>query len=345
MSALDFMSRTSVLPLRLALTVVLLAYPAWLGFTGRAVWLIPAIGLVFALSYVMGKWKRLGTPRLLSGGVAAGVAFPVQIVLVGLLYLIGRGIGSLTGREGLTPMTETDVIVFVYWGVAMVAVGALLIRLERSKPSIEEEFARQFPELPRSGVPVPEDTAPAHRLSVETLYSSPHYSHYDNLYDEDKETTLNPEKAYLDEAQLAAIEASFGIRFPDSLRALYLRQNGGSVRDVFVGDPAHPDEDDLAPFSGYSDLIPATSLRTLGASIEDMADRAYEPERFPDGCDALIILAQWYGKTLFLDTRTTPMRIGFLDFDGVEKGDDWEARATWWPDFDAFLASLYRYEF
>ncbi|WP_298494934.1 SMI1/KNR4 family protein [uncultured Maritimibacter sp.] len=343
MSALALMSRTTVMPLRIALTVVLLGYPAWLGFNGRAVWLIPAIGLVFAVSYVMGKWKRLDAPRLFSGGVAAGIAFPVQIIFVGVLYLIGRGIGSLMGREGLTPMTETDVIVFVYWGVAMVVAGALLIRLERSRPTVEDEIARMFPDLPR---PVqPEGTAPAHRLTVETLYSDPHYSHYDNLYDEDKETTLNPEKAYLDDAQLAAIEARFGVRFPETLRALYLKQNGGSVRDVFVGDPTHPDEDDLAPFSGYSDLIPATELRTLGASIDDVAYREHEPERFPDGCDDLIILAQWYAKTLFLDTRTTPMRVGFLDFDGVEKGDDWEGRATWWPDFDAFLASLYRYEF
>jgi hypothetical protein len=136
------------------------------------------------------------------------------------------------------------------------------------------------------------------------------------------------------------------VRLPDGLRKLYLLQNGGSVLDVFSGDAADPSEEDTMPFSGYSDLNPIDTLRTVHDAV---LDYAYEDDldRFPKGAKQLIILAQWYRETLFLDYRDGgEPSVGFVDFDKVRNHsqEDWMCYAITWPDFDSFFATLYRWK-
>ena len=55
----------------------------------------------------------------------------------------------------------------------------------------------------------------------------------------------------------------------------------------------------------------------------------------------MIILAQWYRHTLFLDygAGDTPS-VGFVDFDDT----DWQAHCVRWPSFDDFYSLLRHYE-
>lgn len=98
-------------------------------------------------------------------------------------------------------------------------------------------------------------------------------------------------------------------------------------------------DDIITPFSGYSDLLPFESLRTLHDLATDYADPD-DPEQadaFPQGGERMIALARWYRETLFLDYRDAPVpRVGFVDFDH----EDWSSACRWWPDFESFFVAL-----
>jgi hypothetical protein len=129
------------------------------------------------------------------------------------------------------------------------------------------------------------------------------------------------------------------------LRALYLVQNGGSVNAVCAPKPgialAQRYDDVIMPFSGYNDLYPSELIRSVHEATSVYADPEAEAERFPENCERMFILAQWYSETLFLDYRSGPdPKIGFANF-----GDEgWTEGCVWWADFDAFFASLRHYQ-
>ena len=188
-------------------------------------------------------------------------------------------------------------------------------------------------------------------ITLEAFFEDHHYSNKDNVYDDNKETVLNPKRAFVSEAQIADMETSFEICFPKKLRALYLQQNGGYVSTLVTPLVENPslikDEDWLMPFGGYEDLRTLEQLETFYESATHYADPEEELEDFPIGCKRMIVIAQWYRHTLFLDYRNSDEpRIGFTDFDSFEdlQNSYWESQAHWWDDFDTFFAQLRRSE-
>ena len=182
-----------------------------------------------------------------------------------------------------------------------------------------------------------------------------HYTH--GCYEGPENTyvdTPNADSAGSDE-KIAAAETRLCVTLPEDLRALYRTQDGSSVNDLCVpktgvetprlyDDIVAPLYDDIvAPFSGYDDLLPCESLRTVFASATDYADPepADQSDMFPDGCAKMIILAQWYRHTLFLDYGAGDMpSVGFVDFEDI----DWHIHCVRWPSFEVFYSSLRHYE-
>jgi hypothetical protein len=154
----------------------------------------------------------------------------------------------------------------------------------------------------------------------------------------------------LSEDDITRAEARLGRALPDLLIALYRQQNGGSVAGLCIPLPEQvaPTRYDqvILPFGGYNDLVPAESLRTVWDTVTDYADPANPDEaaQFPDGAKAMIVLAQWYRETLFLDyNQPGAPRVGYTDFDRYDTNGNRDT-VMWWKDFETFFAALRHYE-
>lgn len=332
--------------LRIVLVFWLLGGAIWFGFSGNPPLVILGLALVFTLTFGIGKWRAWVLAKE-HGQLARAVldqasTFIVQAILAGIFYLAGRGVASVASMH---PGPSFNSSALLLWGVIGIALGFVLIWLEKetgtvsgiSRPAVDPDA----PSIPN--ITVTEDNFfQAHHFSNQKFRGDIHAGTY-------KGTTID-DKAYLSEAQLAAEEDRLGISLPPLLRRLYLRQNGGSAMSLLAQTDVdfHNAEDGwIAVFSGYDDMVPLTEMRSLKASIGDYAYSDEQPEEFPDGCDQMFILAQWYRETLFLDYRkATSPRVGFCDFDNVGVNDlrdpAWEGRAEWWEDFDTFFAALKR---
>ncbi|MFN7164671.1 MAG: hypothetical protein ACK4P2_07615, partial [Hyphomonas sp.] len=102
----------------------------------------------------------------------------------------------------------------------------------------------------------------------------------------------------------------------------------------------------ILPFGGSDDLVPAESLRTVWDTITDYADPGSPEEAAapPEGAKAMIVLAQWYRETLFLDyNQSGAPRVGYTDFDRFDLQGNRDT-VTWWKDFETFFAALRHYE-
>lgn len=186
-------------------------------------------------------------------------------------------------------------------------------------------------------------------ITLDNFFVDHHYANKENVYDESKETVLNEALAYNSPEKIQAIEAKFEIVFPHKLTEIYLKQNGGPVGSLTAPKVEYPhddvEEDWVFPFSGYDDLYRLEDIRTVYDSVEDYAGYPEDIEMFPKNSKRLIILAQWYRHTLFLDYRNSrEPKLGFVDFDRFEdlQKDDWEKGAMWWKDFDTFFSQLLR---
>ncbi|MGH1367576.1 MAG: SMI1/KNR4 family protein [Maritimibacter sp.] len=358
MSGYSTVSRAMSIPGRLVFTAILLGFPVWLGFAGHSPWLILPVAAVFVMADVFGKWRKLAPQSVSKVALFAAKGYPVQVIVVGIFYAIARGVGSLMGSEVMTGPNPGDWrMVGLFAGVIAVT-GLALIWLERGKLSVEEVISSDLEARISETMDRKMDdahgktgtwdlSAPTQRMTVDTFYRGNHFTHWDNRpVAQGGERVLLEDVANLDEAQLTAQEARLGITLPPLLRTLYLKQNGGNVGEkVWSGDANAPRDDDLSPFSGYEDLMPLTILGSFKDSLETFTDFEEEPSYFPKNADKMIVLAQWYMETLFLDYRGKGApRVGFYNFDSHHdfQQDDWEADATWWPDFDAFFATLYR---
>ncbi len=198
------------------------------------------------------------------------------------------------------------------------------------------------------GIKIKIDQTP---ISLDNFFVDHHFTNKENVYDGSKETVLNEDLAYPTLDKINGIEAKLKIKFPDKLTQLYLKQNGGPVGGLMapkVENPELKEENWLTPFSGYDDLNTLEDLRTVFDSVEDYASYPEDKEMFPKECERLIIIAQWYRHTLFLDYRnSTEPRVGFVDFDMFDdlQNDNWEAATFWWNDFDFFFSKLLRGEY
>jgi SMI1 / KNR4 family (SUKH-1) len=180
-------------------------------------------------------------------------------------------------------------------------------------------------------------------VTLQNFYGNIHYSHATTEGDEAQRFTPN-EKSAGSEAKIAQAEQRLGLRLPEALRALYLVQNGGGgLATLCVPNPEcvqHFLYDHITtPFSGYSDLNPLEYITTLHEAMCDYADPEAEAERFPAGCERMIILARWYEETLYLDYNQLGSAgepaVCFTTFE-----DQRLLHTRCWPDFAAFFAAL-----
>jgi SMI1 / KNR4 family (SUKH-1) len=334
---------------RIAAGAFLVAAALAAGLLARSPWIIVPLGLVFTMAMIVGRsvgWARAlktqSTARITAEALAT---FTVQLALVSTFYLMGRGVAALIGRAGarFESWDWTYVAVVAAVGIGL---GAVAVRRENDAHQdptfIENDATHRESENNAARAEIrllPE------RVTPETLFAGIHYTHgrtEAGVYD----GTPNEKSAGSDE-RIATAEARLGITLPEGLRALYRLQNGGSVKNICAPKPgiAEPRlyDDIVHPFAGYEDLYPLEMLRTVFDSTNDFADPddPDQADQFPDGCKQLIILAQWYRVTLFLDyTEGTPPTVGFVDFDL----EDWRAGVVRWNDFDTFFASLRRYK-
>ena len=181
--------------------------------------------------------------------------------------------------------------------------------------------------------------------SLETFFDGIHYSHSETV--EGGETDYSPNQSSAGGAnKIAVAEAQLDRQLPEKLRAIYRVQNGGSVNSLCI--PPHASkglpslENILTPFSGYNDLNPLERLTTVHESFLSFADPEddYYASYFKGGVENMIVLAQWYVETLFLDyNQPGEPRVGFVDFDQ----DDWPEKVRWWPSFETFFSELRHY--
>ncbi|MCU0862202.1 MAG: SMI1/KNR4 family protein [Planctomycetes bacterium] len=325
---------------------------AVVGWLRRSPWFVALLTLAFVAGYIAGKW-RAWRPLLASGAwrsIARALALtaPIQALLVTVLYLAGLGASSLGGAGGhagaLTTGDYTVAAVLTTFGIF---IGLLLARLEadnlermraaaRAAAAATEDDDDTAVTAAADFTVLPEPVTPAN------FFHGIHYSHGE-YRDGGFDGTPNDRSRGGDD-RIAAAEQRLGVRLPEGLRALYRVQNGGSVGTLAIAkvDAPRPVHDDwLQPFGGYADLLPLELLRTLHDCVCEHADpdAADAAEQFPPGAKERIVLARWYGETLFLDYRHGgEPRVGFADF-GTSHAD---TDTTWFADFDAFFARLRR---
>jgi hypothetical protein len=324
------------------------------GALARSPWVIAPLAATFAVAFIIGRWrswrlamKTHSLKRILSELLATTV---IQTVMVAMLYLIGRGVAAVIGRTSAGAFSQWD----LGYGVVTAAIGLTLggIAVWRERNHASGPFA-SLGQTSLEDSPAPalsqgdEIRLLPDPVTLQSFFSGIHYTHA--RYEGPENTyvgTPNVDSAGSDE-KIAAAEARLGVLLPDGLRALYRTQNGGSVNALCIPNPGVETprlyDDIVAPFSGYDDLLPCEALRTVFASATDYADpeQPDQSDMFPDGCAKMIILAQWYRHTLFLDygAGDTPS-VGFVDFDDI----DWQAHCVRWTSFEHFYSSLRHYE-
>lgn len=181
-------------------------------------------------------------------------------------------------------------------------------------------------------------------LTSQTFYTGIHYGHATPTEEGGYDGTPNAESAGTPE-RIAAAEARLGVSLPEGLRALYRVQNGGEACNLALPLVPQPRrfEDILTPFGGYEDLHPTESLATAWEGFLAFATPQDEAMAylFCNGTDRMVVLSQWYRRTLFLDYNGPGApSVGHVDFDDP----DWANRVRRWPDFEAFFAQLRRFE-
>lgn len=328
--------------MRLGTGLILLLSVLLAGAWARSAWLILPLTLIYTLAFILGRWQAwrhsIATDtisRVLSQLLATGLT---QAVLVALLYLIGRGVGAMFGRAHAAPLEMFDLLYCATVALLGLGLGAFVVW--------REPLAR----LPNR------DTQPVSRDEIELLpelvtpqnfFHGIHYGHG---------SYTGPEKSFADrpnelsagsDAKISAAEVRLNVCLPDGLKALYRVQNGGSVSELCtlksgVSQPRLFD-DLILPFTGYDDLLPSESLRTLLEAVTEFSagNADSDVDLLPAGSAQLVILAQYYRYTLFLDYRSsTEPRVGFVDFDDFS---NWQPHCVWWENFDAFFSALRRF--
>lgn len=322
--------------LRILAGLLLLAGALLAGYLARSLWIIPVMGVFFTLSFVIGRWNRwrMAASDGLTGKVLGGIplTFLIQCILVAILYLIGYGIGAMA--RGHDSFAAFDAAVDLVWpalaGTAAAVAGGVIARLERP-----DQAAGHSGQSELLIDPTP--------LTPETFFEAIHYSHTIPGKG-DKPDRLKPE-AHVTAEQIAQREGELGVEFPQLLRQLYLKQNGGHVGWLFVPvkDAPEPTFDDWrGAFSiDYSDLAPLASLRTLWDAYEDFVDmddpEQVEDYEVPANAKQIILLSQRYMDCTVLDySQPGPPRAGLVDYDGLNHHD------IWFDTFEDLFAALRR---
>jgi len=321
--------------LRLLAGLILLAGVIIAGYTGRSYWIILPFTLAYTVSFMIGRlpsWKAAvqtqGPSYILTA--IAGTAL-TQLILVGLLYLIGFGLGALfSGHDGQRVFTPSDWIYAAVLGGIGAATGGVIAYLEN------RATANDILTATNANMAATRDQ---HGGFGAVLFG-PSVT-IDTFWRETSEKHMRPP---LSDNDIAAIEARLGVALPETLKALFRLQGGGLVNRVLtvIDDtpPPYTIYNTLSPFSGYERVHDGLELETVATSFLSFAD-PHDAENyghlFTGGTDKMVLLAQWYLESLFLDyNQAGEPRVGFADFDAP----NWQDKTRWWDSFEAFFAEL-----
>ncbi len=348
--------------LRISTGLFLLISVLTAGALARSPWIIAPLAATFTIAFIIGRWPswrlalKTHSPRRILSELLATLV--IQTLMVAMLYLIGRGGAAVIGRPSAGAFSQWDIVYCVVIATVGLTLGAIAVWRERNQmPAAFASFDDSAHEdnhqdnMASASSQQDEIRLLPDPVTLHSFFSGIHYTH--GRYEGPENTyvgTPNVDSAGSDE-KIAAAEARLGVALPQGLRTVYRIQNGGSIHSLCVPKPGVKTprmyDDIVMPFSGYDDLMPCESLRTVFASVSDYADpdQPDQSDMFPDGCAKMVILAQWYRHTLFLDYGTadasgnTPS-VGFVDFED----DDWQAHCVRWSSFEQFYSSLRHYE-
>ena len=136
--------RGPVTTLRVAAGSVAVLAPLVLGLIGHSPWKALLLVPAFVASYAIGRadtWRALsrdgGAVQLATTVLASAV---VQLVMVGVLYAVGLGLGALFSSVlPLDPLSRTDLpFIGVVWAVTLGS-ALLVARLERGRSPLAPE--------------------------------------------------------------------------------------------------------------------------------------------------------------------------------------------------------------
>jgi hypothetical protein len=257
--------------LRLGCALLLLACAFAAGFGLRSPGCIGLLAIAFSAGYIAGKWPlwRHWRSQTISTLITQLLStYLIQVVLVGLLYLLGAGLANILARSGLSALSMGD---FWFAGIVMLITISCCVLINRLEAK-DADFATFLADQNQQAiVSRPEIELLDTVITQQNFFSSTHYSHD------------NAEQSVGSESKIAQAERSLKHALPESLRALYRLQNGGSVPIMVIykagrRESGHSD-DVVYPFGGYDDLMPLENLRTLHDFFTDFADPIDEAER------------------------------------------------------------------
>lgn len=341
---------------RIAVGILLVICAVLPGVLGRSPWLILGLSLVFTVLYFQGKraaiqaWRNGQRKAIID---ALPVTWFTQLVLCGIFYLIGRGIGSLLGRHLTTSLAGFDDIYLLAVAVGGIIVGQIIVMIEdrvaKNPPILLSETKQEAIDMATPKCPkwvMEFDEAP---ITLDNFFTGYYYGHYNYITKNGDLGDELTDEALSSPQKIQAAEERLGIKFPPLLRQLYARQNGGMVGDLWVPRIANPTEDYedwCGAFShDYCYLTPLDKLRTLydsylGYLNEDEIEAGMQDGSLCKDARRYVILCQRYADTTFLDYSQSDdnPRVGVVDFERVEKQN------VWFDSFDSFFAALKRGE-
>lgn len=288
------------------------------------------LGFAFAVSFAIGRlrrWGLAGQTQVFNYALNALFTLLVQMCLVGILFLIGRGVASVMGADAaLGPLSLLDNAYALGLGAVGAGMGLIITAIEKPVDGLDRA---------KHAVSELGDAAPI--KETPELVIDPTPLALDSFFIRDIE-----QPAPATDEQIAAAEARLGVVLPDMLKALYRQHNGGYLDWMFVPKVPQPRpmfEDWKGAFSiDYCDLIPLEKLRTLWDAYSDFLDPDDEEDgsEVPDGAKNIILLSQRYMDCTVLDYNAgTPPKAGFVDYD---RAND----RVMFEDFEAMFAALRR---
>lgn len=336
--------------LRIAMGLGMVAIGLTAGVMQRSPWILPFLTMGFTAAYEFGQLRTWRHSRASGRTRQYWLQLPadtvVQFLLASVLYLIGFGFSALiSGTAAAAAFGPGDAI----WPLAAGAVAVLFgLYIDRAEGKPASYFPLWASEMQIGA----DEMTPDQSIRLSEAPVTPESFFAASLVEAGSRPAAAglPAGSGLSDDDITRLEARLGRALPDLLIDLYHQRDGGPVNAVCVprtaGAPVHDFEDILIPFGIDNELNPSAALETAWdalAAPQNVDWQVGADVRRPED-RARIVLAQWNLELLFLDyTQPGPPRVGFVDF-GRFDIDGKPEPILWWPDFDAFFASLRHYE-
>lgn len=122
--------------LRIMTGLLLLGLPLWAGYVARKPIIIIYIAIAFSISFIAGRFGRWvdAAPDTTVSTFILGLLSTVivQLILVGMLYLIGYGAGALfEPTQSPSSVSEADLFLLAGFSIVGALAGLFIMFLER----------------------------------------------------------------------------------------------------------------------------------------------------------------------------------------------------------------------